>query len=380
MTSTLTPTLHRSRELLLPAMRSAVAQLDPASHAAASYHLGWTDAVGAPSVGGGKALRPALALLSAELAGASAETAIPGAVAVELVHNFSLLHDDVMDGDTQRRHRATVWSLWGEPCAILTGDALLVLAQQVLLDSGSRHAPAAARLLLLAATQELVRGQVEDLAFETRSSVSVKECVRMAAGKTAALLSASTSIGAVLAGAPHQVVSALSAYGQHLGAAFQLVDDLLGIWGDPAVTGKPVLSDLRSKKKTLPVSWVLAADDASAHELAAWYTDSTVDEVGLHRAAELVEAGGGRGWATAEAARRMRQAELCLDTVELPPGPRAELLALGRASCPPPWTTSSPNPCPATRRCGPCGWSTAWTGSAAPCWSSCTTRSETASR
>jgi len=317
MTITLTPTLHRSRELLLPAMRSAVAQLDPASHA-----------VGAPSVGGGKALRPALALLSAELAGASAETAIPGAVAVELVHNFSLLHDDVMDGDTQRRHRATVWSLWGEPCAILTGDALLVLAQQVLLDSGSRHAPAAARLLL-AATQELVRGQVEDLAFESRSSVSVEECVRMAAGKTGALLSASTSIGAVLAGAPRQVVSALSAYGQHLGAAFQLVDDLLGIWGDPAVTGKPVLSDLRSKKKTLPVSWVLAADDASAHELAAWYTDSTVDEAGVHRAAELVEAGGGRGWATAEAARRMRQAELCLDTVELPPGPRAELLALG---------------------------------------------------
>ena len=329
MTATLTPVLDRSRQLVLPAMRAAVAGLDPTSRDVAGYHLGWTDADGTACLsGGGKAVRPALALLSAELAGARADVGIPGAVAVELVHNFSLLHDDVMDGDAQRRHRATVWSLWGEPCAILTGDALLALALQVLCDSGSPHAPAAA-WLLLQATQELIRGQVEDLAFESRDSVAVEECLRMAAGKTGALLSASAAIGAVLAGAPRELVRALAAYGQHLGAAFQLVDDLLGIWGDPAVTGKPVLSDLRSRKKTLPVSWALAADDAAAHELAAWYRSSTVDDAGLRRAAELVETGGGRAWAAAEAARRMEQAELALDAVDLPAGPRAELLALG---------------------------------------------------
>ncbi len=329
MTATLAPALYRSRETVLPALRAAVATLDPTSRDVAGYHLGWTDADGAPCAGdGGKALRPALALLSAELAGATREVGIPGAVAVELVHNFSLLHDDVMDRDTQRRHRATVWSLWGVPCAILTGDALLVLAQQVLLDSGSRHAPAAGRLLLTA-TQELIRGQVEDLAFESRTSVAVEECLRMAVGKTGALLSASASIGAVLAGAPRAVVSALAAYGEHLGAAFQLVDDLLGIWGDPTVTGKPVLSDLRSRKKTLPVSWALAADDSSAHELAAWYRGTTVDEEGLRRAAELVEAGGGRTWAIAEAQRRMEAAERALARVDLPSQPRQNLLALG---------------------------------------------------
>lgn len=330
MTATLAIALDRSREVVLPAMRAAVATLDPTSRGVTSYHLGWTDADGAPCTGdGGKALRPALALLSAELAGAAAEVAIPGAVAVELVHNFSLLHDDVMDRDTQRRHRATVWSLWGVPCAILTGDALLVLAQQVLLDSGSRDAPAAARLLM-SATQELIGGQVQDLAFESRTRVSVQECLRMAAGKTGALLSASASIGAVLAGASREVVTALASYGQHLGAAFQLVDDLLGIWGDPTVTGKPVLSDLRSRKKTLPVSWALAGGDPAAHELAAWYRGSTVDEDGLRRAAELVEAGGGRAWATGEAQRRMQAAERALDTVVLPARPRQELLALGQ--------------------------------------------------
>ncbi len=331
MTATLTPVLSRSRAAVLPAVQAAVAALDPISREATSYHLGWTEADGTPCThSGGKAVRPALAMLSAELAGAPSQVGVPGAVAVELVHNFSLLHDDVMDRDTQRRHRATVWSLWGEPCAILTGDALLVLAQQVLCDSDSPHTPHAVRLLL-AATQELVRGQVEDLAFESRASVAVEECLRMAAGKTGALLAASAAIGAVLAGGPPELVGALHSYGQHLGAAFQLVDDLLGIWGDPAVTGKPVLSDLRSKKKTLPVSWALAADDAAARELATWYSGSTVNEEGLQRAAELVEQGGGRAWAAAEAHRQMEHAELALTRVELPDGPREELLTLGRA-------------------------------------------------
>ncbi|MEO6879696.1 MAG: polyprenyl synthetase family protein [Mycobacteriaceae bacterium] len=330
MTTALTPVLDRSRALVLPALRAAVDTLDPTSRDVTAYHLGWTDADGSPCAsGGGKTVRPALALLSAELAGAPAEQAIPGAVAVELVHNFSLLHDDVMDGDTQRRHRATVWSLWGESCAILTGDAQLVLAQQVLCDSGSAHATAATRLLL-GATAELIRGQVEDLAFESRDRVTVQECLRMAVGKTGALLSASAAIGAVLAGAPAGVVAALSAYGRHLGAAFQLVDDLLGIWGDPAVTGKPVLSDLRSRKKSLPVTWTLAADDAAAHELAAWYSSPTTDDAGLTRAAELVEIGGGRAWAAAEARRRMELAGQALAGVRAPAGPRAELLALGR--------------------------------------------------
>jgi len=336
MTAVLQPdVLDRSRATVLRALQAAVARLDGASRAATAYHLGWTEADGSPrnSGGGGKAVRSTLALLSAELAGAPAEVGVPGAVAVELVHNYSLLHDDVMDGDTERRHRPTVWALWGIPTAVLTGDALLALAAEVLLECRSPHAAVTARELL-ATTRELVRGQFADLSFETRPAVGLGECLDMADGKTGALLAISSCIGARLAGAPEAVVDALRSYGAHLGTAFQLVDDLLGIWGDPAVTGKPVLADLRTRKKTLPVAYVLGSGTPAGRALAAWYAadhaaDGDSDEV-LARIAELVEDGGGRSWAEAEAARRMARAEGALGQVCLPAGPRAELVELGR--------------------------------------------------
>jgi len=240
MTMALPTTLLRTRDAVEPALRSAVARLDPDSRRLASYHFGWTDAQGRPaSSSGGKAVRPALALLSAQAVGASAHVGLPGAVAVELVHNFSLLHDDLMDGDVERRHRTTVWALEGAAAAILCGDALLAAASQVLLDVGTLDAVEALRLLT-ASTQQLIRGQYDDLAFERRCDVTVDECLAMAAGKTGALLSCAAAIGAVLAGADRASVAALAAYGGELGLAFQLVDDLLGIWGDSGVTGKPV--------------------------------------------------------------------------------------------------------------------------------------------
>jgi len=323
-------TLHRSRDVLAPALRGAIDRLDPTCHAQAAYHLGWCDTDGRPvAAGGGKAVRPALALLSAEAAGAPVEVGLPGAVAVELVHNFSLLHDDLMDGDIERRHRRTVWAIWGAPAAILTGDAMLALAQEVLLEADSPHAAAAARLLA-ATTRELIRGQVEDLSFEQRTDVTLAECLDMAGGKTGSLLSASAAIGAVLAGAPQDTVGALRVFGAQVGLAFQLVDDVLGIWGDPAVTGKPVFSDLRSRKKSLPVSYALAADPG--RELAGWLDggDADPDEAGLRRVADLIAAAGGREWALAEARRRMALAEGALDTVDIPEVPRTELVALGR--------------------------------------------------
>jgi geranylgeranyl diphosphate synthase, type I len=327
------PALDRCRGSVVPAMRAAVDRLDPDTRAAAAYHLGWTEADGRPRNGAaGKAVRPTLALLSAELVGAPPETAVPGAVAVELVHNFSLLHDDVMDGDTERRHRRTVWSLWGPAAAILTGDGLLGLAAEVLLESPSPHAARATRELLVA-TRELIRGQAADLAFETRDDVALDECLAMADGKTGALLAASSCIGAVLAGGPAEVVDALRAYGRHLGAAFQLVDDLLGIWGETAVTGKPVLSDLRARKKSLPVTYALSSGGDAGRQVAAWYRagrDPAGDsEAELRAIAGLIERAGGRGWAESAAAEHLRRADAALDRVALPAGPRAELTELG---------------------------------------------------
>jgi len=153
----------------------------------------------------------------------------------------------------------------------------------------------------------------------------------MAVGKTGSLLATSASIGSVLAGAPGPVAAALHIFGLELGAAFQLVDDLLGIWGDPAVTGKPVRSDLRSRKKSLPVTYAVHHGGASGRKLAEWLAGTTAStEPELHRAAALVEAGGGRDWAAAEARRRLALAEKALAGAEIPAAPRDELVALGR--------------------------------------------------
>jgi geranylgeranyl diphosphate synthase type I len=328
MTSTLS-VLDRTRVQLLPAMQAAVARLDPASRLPASYHLGWCDSDGtATTRGGGKAIRPTLALLSAQAVGAPAETGLPGAVAVELVHNFSLLHDDVIDGDRERRHRRTVWAIWGVPAAILTGDALLALAHEVVLESGCPGATRAG-LLLASVTRELTRGQTQDVAFETRDDVTLDECLDMAGGKTGSLLAASAAIGAVLAGAPQAKVAALSTFGAQFGLAFQLVDDVLGIWGDPAVTGKSIHSDLRAKKKSLPVTWALSC--ARGPDVAEWLASpGDPDNDSVAAMARLLADAGARDWALAEAAHRMELAESALSTADLSPAPLADMVSLAK--------------------------------------------------
>ncbi|QRP44675.1 polyprenyl synthetase family protein [Amycolatopsis sp. FDAARGOS 1241] len=289
-----------SRELWEPAMRAAVDRLPESMRRIAGYHFGWWDGSGSgAAVPSGKALRPALVLLSAEAAGSDPADAVAAAVAVELVHNFSLLHDDVMDGDETRRHRACAWTVFGTSPAILAGDALLALAFDVLSVDG----PTSARVLSTAVLH-LLHGQSEDLAFERRPSVDRESCVRMAEGKTGALLAAACTLGVLAVGGRGEHVAGLGAFGQSLGLAFQHVDDLLGIWGDPAVTGKPVFSDLQSRKKSLPVVAALGASGAAAVELGGLYRQQEpLSEAQLVRAAELVESAGGREWSASEASR-----------------------------------------------------------------------------
>lgn len=311
-------TLDRTRGLVAPALRLAVERLDPFTRLVVSYHLGWSDEHGTPIVANpGKALRPALALLAAEALSGTPQPGLPGAVAVELVHNFSLLHDDLMDRDTERRHRRTVWAVWGDATAVLAGDALLSLAHEALTEGESPYGLAAGQALAIA-TRELIRGQVLDLAFEQRNDVGLDECLDMAAGKTGALLGVSAAIGAILVGAPQPVVSSLARFGTELGMAFQLIDDLLGIWGLPEVTGKPVFSDLVARKKTLPVTWSLDHGGDAGRELADWLRrDGTPTDDELRHAAQLIERAGGRAWATEEARYRIGLAEEALDQAGL---------------------------------------------------------------
>jgi len=323
--------LESAREQVEPGLRAAVERLGPRVRRVAGYHLGWWEVDGTPSRGtAGKALRPALALLSARAAGAPARRGLPAAVAVELVHNFSLLHDDVMDGDTRRRHRPTAGLVFGTSAAILAGDALLALAAEALADGIPRTAQSAQRCLA-EATQRLIAGQAADLDFERRDDVTLAECLAMADDKTAALMSGACGLGALLADAPPALQSGLAGFGRHLGLAFQLVDDLLGIWGSPEVTGKPVFSDLRARKKTLPVVAALGSSSDAGERLRALYSVAgAMDEATLGVAARLVEEGGGRAWAKDECARRLAQAERSLVDAAVPPDVRDELQALAR--------------------------------------------------
>jgi geranylgeranyl diphosphate synthase type I len=327
--------LERGRTLATPVLRAAVDRLAQPMDTVAAYHFGWIDAEGRPSAaGGGKAVRPALALLSAEAAGAPPEAGIPGAVAVELVHNFSLLHDDLMDGDEQRRHRDTVWKVHGPAQAILVGDALFALANEILLELGTVDAGRATRRLTTA-SRKLIDGQAQDISYEHRERVTVEECLEMEGNKTGALIACACSIGAVLGGAADRLADALEAYGYHLGLAFQAIDDLLGIWGDPETTGKQTWSDLRQRKKSLPVVAALAAGGSASERLAELLAAdakshdlSTFDEHAFATRAALIEEAGGRDWTSHEARRQHATAIEALDRVEIPGRVREQLIAV----------------------------------------------------
>jgi geranylgeranyl diphosphate synthase, type I len=316
-----------ARDLVGPAMEAAIARLTPDVRVVAAYHLGMADAEGNPRrEGSGKALRPALALLSARAAGAPPERGVTAAVAVELVHNFSLLHDDIMDGDTERRHRPTAWTVFGVGAAILAGDALLALANDLLLESQGE--PWAARCLS-AAVQRLIAGQGADLAFEKRDDVTLAECQDMAGDKTAALMACACTIGAVHVGAPPELAMGLAGFGGHVGLAFQLTDDLLGIWGAPDVTGKPVRADLRARKKSLPIVAALSSGTPAGEELAVLLArPEPLDEDDLLHAADLVVAAGGRQWAENEADEQLAAASQCLAGISLPAEIRGEFTAI----------------------------------------------------
>ncbi len=308
--------LSRVRELVEPALRAAVAEIpDERMRLVAGYQLGWCGADGTPVAGaGGKMIRPALAVLSAEAAGGTSADGVPAGVALELVHNFSLLHDDIMDRDTERRHRPTGWVAFGEGQAILGGNAMLTAAVQVLMADPQRSGHTVPHLL--ETVQLLISGQSADLALERRAQVDLDEVLDMEVGKTAALLACSSSIGAVAAGAPDDVVEALAGYGHLMGLSFQLVDDVLGVTGDPAVTGKSASSDVRAGKRSAVVVAALRSGTAEGRRLADLLGDGPPSsEADVRLATGLIVQAGGVDWALKEADRLLAQALDRLDQV-----------------------------------------------------------------
>ncbi|MGH3870599.1 MAG: family 2 encapsulin nanocompartment cargo protein polyprenyl transferase [Pseudonocardiaceae bacterium] len=322
-----------SRATVEPALRAAVDTLPSSMRRIAGYHFGWWNEHGqlhqTPGKGG-KAIRPALALLNSEAVGGMPAAAVPAAMAVELVHNFSLLHDDVIDGDVTRRHRPTAWRVFGRNAAILAGDSLLALAFDVLAVSGHPATTDGTRMLSVA-VQDLVEGQSADLDFEQRADIELAECLRMAEQKTGALIGCACAVGAAFGGGSPAQVQCLRSFGGHLGLAFQHVDDLLGIWGDPSVTGKPVYSDLSSRKKSLPVVAALTSGTPAGRELNALYhRNAPLSGTDLVRAAELIDIAGGRAWSRRQVDDLVTQAMRDLQAAGATTRATAELSTLTR--------------------------------------------------
>jgi len=224
-------------------------------HEMLTYHMGWTgEGTGLEATG--KRIRPLLVLLCTAACGGDWQSALPASTAVELVHNFSLVHDDIQDNSPKRRGRDTTWVKWGMPMAINVGDALFVMSNQAIIDLKQNYP---AEIIVRAAEilhntcLELTRGQYLDMSYEDRKDLRVEDYWPMIAGKTAALLTASCEIGALLGGADTDKQEVYRSYGHYLGLAFQVQDDILGIWGDESVTGKSAASDLVEGKNSLPV-------------------------------------------------------------------------------------------------------------------------------
>lgn len=278
-----------------------------------AYHMGWTSTSGG-NESKGKRIRPLLVLLSCSAAGGDWKKALPAASAVELVHNFSLIHDDIEDNSPLRRGRPTIWQKWGIPQAINCGDAMFALAHLEAVRLSQTVSPSVAMKavrLLQYTCLHLTHGQFLDLSYETRKDLTIDDYWYMVEGKTAALVATSTQLGAMSADCDDLKCELFRKFGLSLGLAFQVQDDYLGIWGNSSLTGKSSLSDLQTGKITLPVLFGLEQKGNFARR---WKQGSiAADEV--PEITKLLETEGAKDFTQAEAKRHIEEALTALDTV-----------------------------------------------------------------
>ncbi|MGQ9887079.1 MAG: polyprenyl synthetase family protein [Aggregatilineales bacterium] len=310
-------------------MRQVVSQLAPDSptfQVMVSYPLGWSDEHGHPYTGQvGKRLRPLFLLLCTEAAGGDWRQALPAAAAVELLHNFSLVHDDIQDASPLRHGRATVWRVWGTAHAINTGDALFSLAF-VALEQLSQRGLEPNTLIRVwrvfnHTNLELTRGQHLDMLYEKLDRISVDEYLSMVLGKSAALLGACAQIGALIATGDELLAQIYGEFAINLGLAFQIRDDILGIWGNPAVTGKSAATDISSRKKSLPVLCGLSRSSQLAHI----YSFERLSQADIEQAVSLLDSAGARDYALQVEAEYYSRAVAALERAQ-PQGEAADWL------------------------------------------------------
>lgn len=282
------------------------------------YHLGWADPQGMPlttSTFQGKALRPTLCLFACESLGGNLDQASQAAAALELVHNFSLIHDDIQDEDVERRHQSTVWHLWGVPRALTAGNAMRCVADMALLQVSQLDVAPQTTLkvseLLTESYLKMIQGQCLDLEYETRTSINTGDYLHMIAYKTGALIRTGLEMGALLASEDPAPVQGFARFGDYLGQVFQIRDDYLGIWGDETTTGKAAGNDIRRRKKSFPVVYALERTQGRAREtLLRIYGQESLNEDDVAAVMHILQQVGAAEYAqrlTAEAADRARQ-------------------------------------------------------------------------
>lgn len=336
MTYDLTPYLAAIEDALREALAPPKGATAPLYHMM-RYHMGWLNPHFEPEdAPRGKRLRPAMCLLACEAVGGDWRRALPAACSIELIHNFTLLHDDIEDVSETRRHRPTAWALWGVPQALNAGDAMWAVARLAALRLSDQGYPAEAVLrvarLLEETCLELCGGQYLDLAYEGVEGVSLAEYEQMINGKTAALLDASLAVGALLGGADEATLAAYRALGRELGLTFQITDDILGIWGDPAVTGKSAASDILEKKKSLPIVYTWHWErERGLNDLAALFARPKLTPDEAPAALALLERAGALAYARGHAQVHHQRMVACLDALPSSSPAQAALreLALG---------------------------------------------------
>ncbi|MBC8163056.1 MAG: polyprenyl synthetase family protein [Roseiflexaceae bacterium] len=283
------------------------------------YQLGWRNEQLQPaSYDPGKLLRPLLALLACRAAGGQPEQALPLAAGIQLIHDFSLIHDDIEDNSDTRRGRPTVWTIWGLAQGINTGDGMFVVAHLALHQLAERGLPAEVVLEVLKRFDQTIlticEGQFLDISFEGDLSISEADYLAMISRKTAALVAAAAGLGAIVGGADQATATALFDFGQHMGLAFQIQDDVLGIWGDPEVTGKPFAADLYRRKLSLPVIHALASSDQRA-ALAELYRQSELSDADVQQVLNILNGTGSRGYTEGVAAHHHQRSLNALASV-----------------------------------------------------------------
>ncbi len=301
------------------------------------YHLGWTDRSWQPVKGRrGKRVRPVMCLLACEASSGSWEQALPAAAAIELIHNFTLIHDDIQDNSLQRHGRDTVWHVWGLAQGINTGDGMWALAQAAVHRLREQGRPAetvlAVSRLLSESCLSLCAGQHLDIRYETLATVSLEDYLAMVRGKTAALLGASCAAGAILGEAEDRVVELYRGFGTHLGLAYQMVDDILGIWGDAGATGKPVGADILARKKSLPIVHALAWEQRQGRDdLFQLYQRAELRERHVSQALEILEQAGSEAYTRELASEELGKATKALQATGIDHPAQDSLAALAFA-------------------------------------------------